>query len=409
MAMTAEILRFATARPPVASIATPGASLRVEAVVDLAAFTQMKDPWNQLLEESRSDSIFLTWEWLHSWWGRLSGARRLHILTVRRGTELVAIAPLAAMGTNWLGLSTLEFLGTGRVGSDYLDVIIRRGEEEQALQVLTSHLARSGAILDLKQLRTTSSAGRKMVSSLRRSGCLVRSTRAHRCPFIDLRGLSFETYLSSLGSEHRYNFQRRLRRLETKHRLRFECVSSEARRREVLPILFELHRLRWESRGGDGLVGPEIREFHDDVTGLALDRGWLRLFVLWLGGSPGATLYGFRRGSVFSFYQSGFDPRFSRLSVGLVAMGLAIKSAIEEGAHEFDLLHGEEPYKSHWARRSRSLSRAVVFPANPPGRASWGEAAVVEGLRGLKRTARKVWAAGLSRATNGGAHAAPIR
>jgi CelD/BcsL family acetyltransferase involved in cellulose biosynthesis len=151
-------------------------------------------------------------------------------------------------------------------------------------------------------------------------------------------------------------------------------VTTESRRRELLPVLFELHRKRWSERGGsDGLFGPGLPEFHEEASRLALERGWLRLCVLWLGETPAAALYGFRYGAVFSFYQCGFDPRFAKLGVGLVALGLAIRSAVLEGAGEFDLLHGEEPYKFHWAKRTRALvgcrrSRGARWGACPGAR-----------------------------------------
>jgi CelD/BcsL family acetyltransferase involved in cellulose biosynthesis len=239
-----------------------------------------------------------------------------------------------------------------------------------------------GATLRMSQLRITSSAGSRLARELRLLGCPVRAERTHRCPYIDLTAGSFEAYLGTLGSEHRYNFQRKLRKLEAHHDLRFERVVTESRRAELLPVLFELHRQRWSERGGsDGLAGPPVLEFHDELTRLAQDRGWLRLFVLWLGDKPAATLYGFRYGRTFSFYQSGFDPRFAKLSVGLVALGLAIKSAIGEGAAEFDLLHGEEAYKFHWARGTRRLGCVQAFPRGPLGRVAWVACEVVGSAR----------------------------
>lgn len=384
--------------------------MSVETIAELPPFTMLRGEWSELLQSSRSDGVFLTWEWLHTWWRHLARGRRLAILAVRRGAELVAIAPFASAGTSLLGVSRLAFLGTGRVGSDYLDVIVRKGAERDAIAALASHLSRAGAALDMRQVRITSSAGSQLARELRRSGSRVRVTRTHRCPVIDLRGRSWEGYLASLGSEHRYGFQRKLRKLEAKHELRFECVRSETRRRELLPILFELHRLRWRERGGsDGLDGPGIRGFHEDVTRLALERGWLRLFVLWLGGAPAAALYGFRYGRVFSFYQSGLDPRFLKLSVGVVAMGLAIKAAIEEGACEFDLLHGEEPYKFHWTKKTRRLGRLLAFPEGPLGRLSWHATAALARVRGSLRRLPGGLATSLSAAWRGGTGAAPAR
>jgi hypothetical protein len=73
-------------------------------------------------------------------------------------------------------------------------------------------------------------------------------------------------------------------------------------------------------------------------------------------------------GSTFYFYQSGFDPAYSKHSVGLVMMGLAIKSALEEGAAEYDLLHGDEEYKFHWAPDHRELARLEVYPPHARAR-----------------------------------------
>jgi CelD/BcsL family acetyltransferase involved in cellulose biosynthesis len=384
--------------PPLGVVSEP--SLRVETIGESAAFTALRDEWTELLrlrgvstvpfeDASSSCDFFLTWEWLHTWWTHLSGGRRLAILTVRRGSELLGIAPFVATASR-LGLVRLEFLGTGRAGSDYLDVIVRPGSEQDVILNLASHLARNPAVLDMRQVPLAGSVAMRLACARRRSGGSVQTTRTHVCPFIDLRGHTWESYLGSLGSEHRYNFQRRLRKLDTQHGLRFERVSSEQRRRELLPVLFELHRRRWSERGGsDGLEGNGIAAFHEELSRLALERGWLRLYVLWLGSSPAAALYGFRYGGVFYFYQSGFDPRYRKLSVGLVAMGLAIKSAIEERASTFDLLHGEEAYKLHWAKEVRRLERVRVFPPGIRGHLSRSREVAAEAARGLLHRLRR--------------------
>ena len=45
-----------------------------------------------------------------------------------------------------------------------------------------------------------------------------------------------------------------------------------------------------------------------------------------------------------------------------------IKEAIEEGAAEYDLLHGDESYKFLWASRVRPLSRIELYPPGVIGR-----------------------------------------
>src|SRR5207245_508337 len=189
------------------------------------------------------------------------------------------------------------------------------------------------------------------------------------CPFIDLSSHSWHAYLATLGSNHRYNFRRRLRNLEKSYRVRFERAESEEECRAALQHVINLHLRRWNLRGGsDGFHTERLLTFHQDFSTLALKKGWLRLRVLTLDGRPAGAFYGLRYRDKYYFYQSGFDETFLRQSVGLVTIGLTIKEAIEEGADEYDLLHGDESYKFLWTSEVRPLSRFELYPPGVIGR-----------------------------------------
>jgi CelD/BcsL family acetyltransferase involved in cellulose biosynthesis len=180
---------------------------------------------------------------------------------------------------------------------------------------------------------------------------------------------SWDAYLGSLGPRHRYNFRRRLRNLEREHTVRLHNILGEFERGQALRHLVDLHLRSWKDRGGsDAFHDPRLLAFHDDLSRLALERGWLRLSLLELDGQAAAAFYGFRYGRVFHFYQTGLDPAFSRWSIGLVMLGLTIKSAIEEGASEYDLLHGNESYKFLWSTQARALIRIDLHPPGLLGR-----------------------------------------
>ena len=343
----------------------------VEVITDMAGFMLLKPEWNDLLQSSDADCLFLTWEWLHTWWKYLAVGRKLQLLTVRRGSELLAIAPFAVrprQPERLLPFQALEFLGTGAVGSDYLDLIIRRGAEEEALQSITGYLVEQGSVLELRQVRAGSRLATLLAWQLQKSGWTANQTITDVCPYLDIAGRSWESYLAGVGSSHRQNVRRRLRRIAALFQVDFQQVRTEAQRRECLPLFAELHRMRWAERcGSDALDGDGIMKFHDEFTTIALQRGWLRLFILRLDGKPAASIYGFKYGKVFYFYQSGFDLAYRDHSVGLVTMGLAIQRAIEEGAAEYDMLHGDEEYKFLWARGGRDLVRLDCYPPNLEG------------------------------------------
>jgi CelD/BcsL family acetyltransferase involved in cellulose biosynthesis len=183
------------------------------------------------------------------------------------------------------------------------------------------------------------------------------------CPWIDLRGKTWEGYLATLGREHRYNVRRRIRNLDKCGTVSFETASTDAERRDALDALIRLHNRRWDTRGGStAFYNTALRAFHDDVSARFLERGWLRLHVLRVNNDVAAVLYGFLYKHRFYFYQAGFDERLAAQSVGLVLMAHAIRRAIDDGAEQYDMLHGDEPYKFLWAHERRPLMSVELYP-----------------------------------------------
>lgn len=340
--------------------------LTVERMSEAAAFEGLREEWDELVEASEPACVFLTWEWLHTWWKHLAGDRRLSIVAVRRGSELVALAPFCLQPRSLSRarpFSALEFLGSGFVGSDYLDVIVRKGSSAEVRQALTSWMAGTSRPLKLTNLRKGESVVAGVLAGLREKGWTAAETKTNICPFIPLAGTTWDSYLASLGTEHRYNFNRKWRRLNRDYEVSFEQACTPEQCREAIDLLIAQHNTRWRARGGsDAFHATGLVDFHRDWTQVALQRGWLRLYVLRLNGKPAACLYGLLYRGTFYFYQSSFDEAYQQASVGLIAMGLAIQSAIGEGAEEYDLLHGDETYKSHWSRHSRDLARLESFP-----------------------------------------------
>src|SRR5262245_13883208 len=129
----------------------------IQLVGDVAEFSRLRAAWNDVLSRSSADTIFLTWEWLFSWW--LSYATPhdgLHIILVRDTTdELIGLLPLYRRHEVWLHLNpikTLRFIGDGSWDSDYLDAILVEGREEEILDAVWKWLNCRQSTWDLLQL-----------------------------------------------------------------------------------------------------------------------------------------------------------------------------------------------------------------------------------------------------------------
>ena len=342
--------------------------LHVEIVDDRRRFAALRREWSELLASSRADCLFLTWEWMYTWWTHLSEGRQLFLVTVRRDSKLIALAPLA-INKVFRSMRMCEFLGVGSVGSDYLDFIVDAAFESEAVSALVECLAETGLSLRLPSVKEDSLVATAFAEKICDQRWRLRKVAMPVCPFIDLTSASWDSYIGTRGSSHRYNFKRRLRNLEKSYAVRFERAESDDECRAALQNVIALHLSRWSNRGGsDGFHQERLLAFHQELITLAREEGWLRLRVLTLNGHPAGAFYGFRYRGKYIFYQSGFDESFLRQSVGLVTIGLTIREAIEEGAAEYDFLHGAESYKFLWAGEVRPLSRMEFYPPGVAGR-----------------------------------------
>ena len=340
----------------------------VEIIDQLSGFEALRLQWNELLRASAANGPFLTWEWMYAWWTNLRGRSRLQLLVVRAGDEIVAIAPLRITRERLPVFSTLEFLGTGCAGSDYLDLIVRSGFESEAIHALAESIESRGLALRLSHLRPGSQASR-LGRRLESGGWTCRETQAGVCPVIPLAGHTWDSYMATRGTGHRANVRRQM---STVHRLfdvRFERVASTSHRLEALAALATFHDGRWgRHTGSTAFQTRDSQAFHRDATRRALDADWLRLYALYFDDQMAGAMYAFSYDHRFYFYQHGFDERYQKHSPGVLLVALTIRAAIDEGAREFDLLWGVESYKRLWADDARHLGRLDLFPAHLAGR-----------------------------------------
>ena len=338
----------------------------VDVIADARAFQALRDEWNALLDASGAWNPFLTWEWMSNWWTHLRGAATLNIVTVRSGGLLIAIAPLMIVRRGLSLPPRLEFIGVGS-GADYLDVIVRNGDEALAVAALARAVDTQQLALQFDNL-PPSPVSARLWRELEGNGWTAIEGNPDVCPFIDLSGHSWDSYLASLGSSHRANVRRRLRALAAAFDMRFALIESHEERRHALEALFRFHDQRWTCGGSTAFSTPPLRAFHHDLTRSALERGWLRMYSLSLDNTLVGAMYGFARDGRFYFYQHGTDVAYARYSLGLVLMGLTVRAAIDDGVREFDMLYGHEAYKKLWAAHQRPLGRLMLFPPRLTGR-----------------------------------------
>jgi CelD/BcsL family acetyltransferase involved in cellulose biosynthesis len=202
-------------------------------------------------------------------------------------------------------------------------------------------------------------AGRRMALTRYRSNTLPR---------IDLDGLDWSGYLATRSRNFRSQLGRKRRALGRDRGMNLRLTRDPVCLKRDLDVVFDLHEARWSGRGGSGSLTDASRAFHHSFARKALANGWLRLWILELDSTPIAAWYGWRIGATYAYYLSGFDPRHAKRSPGLVLLAHTIEEAIGEGARTYDLLLGEEEYKSRFATSKIAVETVALAPALRPAR-----------------------------------------
>jgi CelD/BcsL family acetyltransferase involved in cellulose biosynthesis len=364
------------AREPVGEAVSKrhAADLELERLTTLEAAQEV---WPAVAESS--GNLFASWEWISTWWHHYGGSRELAIVVARgAGGDPVAILPLYLSARKPLRL--LRFLGHGP--GDWLGPIHAPGDGEVATAALRAALATAR---DWDMLLAEHLLGGR-VDARELGGTVIRSEGFPMLPF---RGRTWEQLLGDRSSNFRQQVRRRERRLQRDRRLDYRLCTDPGRLDDDLELLFELHGARWEGEHTSAFADSR-RAFHRDFARLALQRGWLRLWVMELDGEPVAVWYGFRYAGVEWYYQAGRNPSYDSDSVGFVLLCHTIRAALEDGARAYWFLRGDESYKDRFAEEDPGLQTLTVA-RSVRGRAAVAAARALDRLpaRG-RRWARSV-------------------
>jgi hypothetical protein len=341
--------------------------LLIEEIGDTIRLRSLTNKWNNILSQSESDNIFLTWEWVFNWWQVYGAGKKLRVLVLRDPDEaIVAIAPFYVRAKKILGglsINEIRFLGTGEdVSPDYLDFIIKKGFENEAINVFIKYLAVKNGwhIINLTDMLSTSFNVKILQKVAADNRLVVESSERATCPYIQLLP-DWEEYIGGLSKNMRYNIKRRRQNLEKTFKTRYFIWQDIGGLDYAMERLSFLHKKRWEQKGGKhGFSSEEYNAFHQAVAREFAMKGWLQLSCLELDGEIVGILYDYRYGNKIYYYQGGFDPSLYKYSLGVVLRAYVIQKAIENGIKEIDLLKGGYDHKYMWTEHDRHTINLMI-------------------------------------------------
>lgn len=325
---------------------------------DPAALFGLRDEWRDLQARSATDTIFMTWEWVTTWWSHFGQQAALWLLQARDdGGTLVGLAPLMCMdhrpirSVRW---RSLRFIGS-EAPADHLDFITARGAEPAVMAAFVDALRRHLPRWDALILNSMPPYSPNLAALETLKGIPWQKEAAHVCPYV-LLPENWDHFFMSLSHRKRKEQRRFLRQLDEAFGDAWVCqvVEDEAELDDAVTDLIRLHQAKWESLGKAGaFADPAYMAFFHEITRCFLEKSWLRFYRLEVDGRLAATLYTYHySGRVYDFV-SGFDYDLADFSPGQVLTQMSLSHAIEAGLCEYDFMRGDEEYKFRWGAEAR--------------------------------------------------------
>jgi CelD/BcsL family acetyltransferase involved in cellulose biosynthesis len=295
--------------------------------------------------------VFLLPVWLKLWWSEFKPGADLYLGAVRKDGKVIGIAPLLLKD----GLAS--FVGSADV-CDYLDFIIAPGAETDFFNTVLDDLKHKGVNrLELHCLRPESTVLTTLSGLARSRGYDVVIHPEDVSVEMDLPS-SFDAYLEMLDTKQRHEVKRKLRRLQEAGKIEFRILDDGAEIRTWMDTFLKMFT---ESRSDKAAFLTSQKESFFRALAVAMSGvKLLRMGVLTLDTQPAAMILYFDYKNGAYLYNSGYDPQYTSLSVGLLSKVLCIQECINQGKKKYDFLKGNEIYKYHLGGKEVALSNCLI-------------------------------------------------
>ena len=314
--------------------------------------------WSALQASARPPAgAFVTPQFQSAWWSAFDGDSQIDLHAVRDGAELIGVLPL--MRRN----GSVRLIGNSDV-CDYMDLLAVPHREADVVGALLDHLdATDAADLDLPGLPQGSCSLSLLPAAAAARGWQVQPEAEAVCPVIELAP-DWDGYLEAIKTRHRREVRRKMRNLlDGGAKVALEALDAPDAISAALPQFLTLMA---SSRGDKAaFLTDDMSAFFHAIVGRMAPAGLLRLYFFQVDGKRVAAVLCFLADGELQMYNSGYDPEFKALSVGLASKVFIVRDAIERGLQRVNFLRGDEAYKFQLGARATTVTRLRLQRPGP--------------------------------------------
>jgi len=363
--------RAADALQPTETYTTSsGRRLGVRVFDDEDGLLSLGEAWRRIEQAMPAITVFQTHPYQCAWVRNFALTRRLMVVAVYEGGEIVGIAPfqVSIVEMHRRELRQLSFLGAPWE-VDRPGFLFPQLAADCAEAVACALLARRGQ-WDLawfhEQLPGDTALEAFCAALVREGGLLHGRTPSSRCPYLRIEG-TWQSLLATKSQKFRKNLKAARRKLEAAGKLAYESTRSDVERLQGLLLEYEaLERRSWKSKAGIGAAQSiEHLRFYLHLASEFGATGDFAFRCLRVDGRMVAATFGLTHRRRYYSLHIANDGEFAKHSAGTYLEALELEECFGAGLDEYDFLGGFLKNKLRWATEFRDTVAVHLYQRTP--------------------------------------------
>lgn len=335
--------------------------IEVEFIDSIDRLREIEGAWMDLLKQSESNDLFLVPEFFHAWWAHCAEGYSLYFCALWKMKRLEGLVPLYKKRTGVFRV--LNFTGQPSL-ADRMDLILRKGSERDCIGAWAKWLCsrKDWDLLELKNMAPFSRNAQLLQSALEALGSDNLLQEDSRYPYIRSDSHpDFDAFVKSLGRGARRSFEKTAKRISSQGDIEWSFTDRYDEALIDAMIELDAEKSRRGAAGRAFFRSAEKTAFLKAFLRSIEGRGMFRIYTYRMMRQLLSHLLVFQYNNKVLAYQIAYDPVHTKMRPGIQSLFNAIRDMFDEGVGEFDLLKGDESYKTGLAAQSRQSFKLLGF------------------------------------------------
>jgi len=323
--------------------------MNIEVINSLEKLDAIKEQWNAVLNDMKGRDIFLTPEWCAAWWKIFGKNKTLNILTISENELLVGIVPLYSYKKGLF--KYLTFVGLPN-HSDRVDFIIREKYAAECIKVFFDFISSENNwdVLILGRVAALANTEATLDNVIKSNNMRFIKRKDAVYPYLNLEKYNdYDDFVEIyFKAKHRGNLKRERSKID--NILKAEWKISSHIDDQLIHEMIEIDSIR-SKRGKNEqsfLKCIENSKFIKQIGNEMANNEYAKIIYVLINGHIAAYSLIFDYNNKILNYQMAYDETYSKEAVGTHIILQSIKYALNNEKNEYDLLMGDENYKSRW-------------------------------------------------------------